>query len=178
VRKVVLYELMSLDGVAENPDEFVLDWDEEMDANLADVIATQDAVVLGRRSYAEWANYWPTSDVEPFASFINPVPKYVATSTPLDRDWSNASVIDGDPVEFVRRLSQQGGRDIGVHASISLARGLLSAGVIDEVRLVIAPVIVGRGRRLFDDLATLRLELVSSLTTPTGHLLLSYRVLR
>jgi dihydrofolate reductase len=80
VRKIVVYELLSLDGVAEDPDTFFTDWDEAMDANLAAVIATQDAVILGRRSYDEWARFWPSSQIQPFATFINGVTKYVATS--------------------------------------------------------------------------------------------------
>ena len=91
MRKVVVYELLSLDGVAEKPDGFFADWDDAMDANLGAVIATQDAVILGRRSYEEWAGFWPGSDIEPFATFINGVAKYVATSTPLDRKWANAT---------------------------------------------------------------------------------------
>jgi dihydrofolate reductase len=95
VRKIVVYELLSLDGVAEDPDGFIVDWDDAMNANLAAVIATQDAVILGRRSYTEWAQFWPGSQIEPFATFINGVTKYVATSTPLDRDWAKATAVDG-----------------------------------------------------------------------------------
>src|SRR5665213_2996241 len=98
MRKVVVYELISLDGVAEDPDAFITDWDEAMDANLAAVIAPQDAVILGRRSYDEWAAFWPSSEIEPFATFINSVAKYVATSAPLDREWANASGVNGDLV--------------------------------------------------------------------------------
>jgi dihydrofolate reductase len=83
VRKIVVYELLSVDGVAEDPDSF-FGWDDAMDANLDAVIATQDAVILGRRTYTEWAQFWPSSQIEPFATFINGVTKYVATSTPLD----------------------------------------------------------------------------------------------
>jgi len=93
MRKVVLYELLSLDGVAEDPDKFVIDWDEALDANLAAVIATQDAVILGRRSYDEWSEFWPGSEIEPFATFINDVAKYVASSAPLGRQWHNATAI-------------------------------------------------------------------------------------
>ena len=178
VRKIVVYELLSLDGVAEHPDDFFTDWDDAMDANLAAVIATQDAVILGRRSYADWADYWPSSPVEPFATFINGVEKHVATSTPLDRDWANASVIDGDLVQFVRYLKQQQGGDIGVHASISVAQALLAADVVDELRLVIAPKIAGRGRRLLDGLSSIQLEAIRSQTSPTGSLLVDYRVVR
>jgi len=178
VRKIVVYELLSLDGVAESPDDFFSDWDDAMDANLAAVIATQDAVILGRRSYADWAPYWPSSDIEPFASFINGVPKYVATSTSLDPDWANATVIDGGLVEFVRDLQQQPGGDIGVHASISVAQALLAADVVDELRLVIAPKIAGRGRRLLDGLPSIQLESIKSEVSPTGSLLADYRVVR
>ena len=176
MRKVVVYELLSLDGVAEAPDRFITDWDEAMDANLADVIATQDAVVLGRRSYDEWAGYWPSSDIEPFASFINPVTKHVATSSPLDPAWTNATAVDGDLTDFVRRLKDGPGGDIGVHASISTARALLAAGVVDELRLVVAPRIAGSGQRLLDGLPATRLELVESTVSPTGSFLVTYRV--
>jgi dihydrofolate reductase len=176
VRKIVVYELLSLDGVAEDPDRFFADWDDAMEANLAAVIATQDAVILGRRSYTEWAQFWPNSQIQPFATFINGVAKHVATSTPLDRGWANATVIDGGLVEFVRDLKQQRGGDIGIHASISVANALLAAGVVDELRLVIAPTIAGRGRRLFDGVPSIKLESIRSRVSPTGSLLVDYRV--
>jgi dihydrofolate reductase len=177
MRKIVVYELLSLDGVAEAPDTF-LGWDDAMDARLAAVIATQDAVILGRRSYDEWAQFWPSSEIEPFATFINGVTKHVATSTPLDREWANATEIDGGLVEFVRDLQQQPGGDVGVHASISVAQALLAADVVDELRLVIGPMIAGRGRRLLDGSPSIRLELIRSEISPTGYLLVDYRVIR
>jgi len=178
VRKIVVYELLSLDGVAEEPDGFIADWDETMDANLAAVIASEDAVILGRRSYSEWAQFWPRSQIQPFATFINGVTKHVATSTPLDRDWANATAIDGGLVEFVRDLKPQRGGDIGVHASIWVAQALLAAVVVDELRLVIAPSIAGRGRRLLDGLPPIQLESIRSEISPTGYLLVDYRVRR
>jgi dihydrofolate reductase len=177
VRKVVVYELMSLDGVAEDPDGFITEWDGAMDANLAAVIGTQDAVILGRRSYDEWAGFWPGSEIQPFATFINAVTKYVATSSPLDREWANARAVNGGLVEFLRDLKNQPGADIGVHASISVARTLLTAGVVDELTLVIAPRIAGAGRRLLDGLPSIRLNLIRSVTSETGHLLVNYRVI-
>jgi dihydrofolate reductase len=176
VRKVVVYELVSLDGVAEAPDRF-FGWDDELDGHLAEVIGTQDTVVLGRRSFDEWAGYWPTSDLEPFATFINGVEKHVATSTPLAAEWAGATVVDGDLAAFVGDLKNRPGGDIGVHASISVARSLLGAGVVDELRLVVAPAVAGSGRRLLDDLPPLRLELLAGSTSPTGHLVLDYAVL-
>ena len=131
VRKVVAYELLSLDGVAEQPDEFVTDFDEVMRENLGRVIATQDAVLLGRRTYDEWAAFWPTSRIEPFASFINGVEKVVVTSTTPEDTWANTRVVDGGLVDFVTKLRQQSGKDIGVfgpvpqqdHAEARLAAG-------------------------------------------------------
>jgi dihydrofolate reductase len=175
-RKVVAGYFLSLDGVAEAPDRFITTWDDETDASGANLIATQDAVILGRRSYDEWAAFWPESEIEPFATFINGVAKYVATSSPLEREWSNTTVIDGDLVEFVRDLKNRPGRDIGVHASISVAQTLLAAHVVDELRLVIAPAIAGSGRRLLDGLPSTRLESIRGVTSPTGHLLVDYRI--
>jgi dihydrofolate reductase len=177
-RRVVVFEFVSLDGVAESPDTFIMDWDDVMDEKGAALIATQDAVILGRRSYDEWVAFWPDSEIEPFATFINGVTKYVATSAPLQREWANTTVIDGDLVEFVRGLKDRPGGDIGVHASISVAQTLIAAGVVDELRLAIAPVIAGSGRRLLDRMPLTRLELLRSVTSPTGHLLVDYRIVR
>jgi dihydrofolate reductase len=149
-----------------------------MDANLAAVIGTQDTVVLGRRSYDEWAAFWPSSDLQPFAAFINEVEKHVATSSPLDGDWANAAVIEGGLIEFVRELKQQPGGDVGVHASISVAQALLAAGVVDELRLVVFPAIAGNGRRLLDGLPPMQLDTIASEVSPSGSLLVGYRVRR
>jgi dihydrofolate reductase len=177
-RKVVAGYFLSLDGVAEAPDRFVTAWDDETDASGAELIATQDAVILGRRSYDEWAEFWPGSDIEPFASFINAVPKYVATSGRLEREWSNSQVIDGGLVDFVRNLKGQPGGDIGVHASISVTQTLLAADLVDELRLVIAPAIAGSGHRLLDGLPPIQLETIRGISSPSGHLLVTYRVVR
>jgi dihydrofolate reductase len=177
MRKIVVYELLSRDGVAQDPDKFFTAWDDTMDANLAAVIATQDAVILGRRSYDEWAEFWPGSKIQPFASFINGVAKYIATTTPLDRGWANASAIDGGLVEFVQDLKDRPGGDIGVHASISVAQTLLAAGVVDELRLVIAPAIVGGGKRMLEGLPSIQLESIRTKHSPPGHLLVEYGVI-
>jgi dihydrofolate reductase len=125
MRKVVAYELLSLDGVAEQPDEFVTEFDEVMRENLGRVIATQDAVVLGRRTYDEWAGYWPTASYEPFASFINDVEKFVVTATTPGLAWANTTVVDGGLPEFITELKQRSGGDIGVHGSIAPTQSLL-----------------------------------------------------
>jgi dihydrofolate reductase len=176
MRKVVVYELLSLDGVAEQPDDFVTDFDDVMRENLGRVIATQEAVLLGRRTYDEWAAFWPASNSEPFASFINGVDKFVATSTTPVQPWANTRVIEGDLPEFVSELKRQSGGDIGVHGSIALAQSLLEAGMVDELRLVIAPAVRMHGRKLFDKALTRRLTLDRHVASPTGYLLLDYRV--
>jgi dihydrofolate reductase len=177
MRKVVAFSFLSLDGVAEDPDRFFTAWDDVVDESGEKLISTQDAVILGRRSYDEWSNFWPTSDIEPFATFINGVAKYVATSTPLGREWANTTVIDGDLAEFVRDLKQQPGGDIGVHASISVMQSLLAAHVVDVLSVAVAPFIVGSGRRLLDGLPSTPLEPIRSLTSPSGYVVVDYKVL-
>ena len=176
MRKVIVYTLLSLDGVAEAPEVFFTEFDDAMEQNLAAVIASQDAVLLGRRMYDEWSLYWPKSDIEPFASFINRVRKYVVTSTPLDQEWTNATVLEGGLSDGVTKLKEQPGGDIGVHGSITLAQGLLAAGLVDELRLVVAPAVQIDGRRLFEQGAPGRLVLRDSAASPAGYLLLHYEV--
>ena len=176
MRRVVVFELASLDGIAEAPETF-FDWDDALDEQLGEVIATQDAVILGRRTYDEWASFWRTSEVQPFATFINGVTKHVATSTPLEPEWANSSAIAGALPEFVRGLRQRAGGDIGVHGSISVAQTLLNAGLVDELRLVIGPMIAGRGRRLLDGAPPLKLESIRSRVSPKGYVEADYRVI-
>jgi dihydrofolate reductase len=176
VRKLVAYELLSLDGVAEHPDEFITDFDDVMSENLGRVIATQDTVLLGRRTYDEWADFWPTSDIEPFASFINGVDKYVATSKSLEVTWANTTVIDGGLVESVMELKRRSGGDIGVHGSVELTQELLEGGVIDELRLVVAPALQMDGRKLFEKGMPRRLTLTRNVASPSGYLLLDFHV--
>ena len=176
VRKVVAYEFLSLDGVAEQPDEFVTDFDAVMRENLGRVIATQDAVLLGRRTYDDWAAFWPASEIEPFATFINGVEKFVVTSTMPEDTWANTRIVDGGHIEFVTKLKEQSGGDIGVHGSIELSQSLLEHGLVDELRLVVAPALQINGRKLFDKGLPARLRLTRSIASPSGHLLLDFHV--
>jgi len=176
MRKVLAYELLSPDGVAEQPDGFVTDFDEVMRENLGRVIATQDTVLLGRRTYDEWSGFWPASDIEPFASFINGVQKFVVTSTTPGEIWANSTVAPGGLSEFVTELKQRSGGDIGVHGSIALTQSLLEAGQVDELRLVVAPALHMRGRKLFDKGLSRRLTLTRHVASPSGYLLLDFQV--
>ena len=176
MRKTVLYTLMSLDGDADQPDQYFPEFDSVMHDNLARVIGTQDAVLLGRRMFDEWSQYWPTSHIQPFADFINGVEKYVVTSTPLSNDWHNAEAVTGPIEDVVRDLKARPGGDIGIHGSIQLAQSLLAAGLVDELQLVVAPAVGFMGRRLFASSHDVRrLELLSATPTPSGSVLLAYR---
>ena len=176
MRKVVAYELLSLDGVSEEPSQFIAEFDAMMRGNLGRVIASQDVVILGRRTYDEWARYWPSSDNEPFASFINGVEKYVVTSTDPEVPWANTTTINGGLLDVLAELKRRSGGDIGIHGSIALTQSLLATGLVDELQLVVAPALQGPGRRLFDEGTPKQLALMGSAISPSGSLLLHYQV--
>jgi dihydrofolate reductase len=146
-----------------------------MRENLGRVITAQDAVLLGRGTCDEWAGFWPTSDNEPFASFINSVEKFVVTATPPEQRWEKTTVVEESLADFVTQLKPQPGGDIGIHGSTSLTQSLLQASLVDELRLVIAPVVHIHGRMPFDRASTTRLSLTRSIASPTGYLLLDYQ---
>ena len=186
MRKIVLYTLMSLEGDVDDPAGYFASnpapnqppvFDQAMIDNEVAIIATQDAVLLGRHMYDEWSRYWPTVTDDPFADFINGVRKYVVTSSPLSREWHNAEAINGPIEDVVRDLAARPGGDIGVHGSITLAQSLLQARLVDELRLVVGPAFGFTGRRLFADVGHVhRLELLSAAPTPSGSVLLAYRL--
>ena len=185
MRKLVLYMLMALDGAVDDPNTyFVPDqrrdrapvFDPQMIAFEQATIEAQDTVLLGRHMYDEWSRYWPTSDEQPFADFINGVRKVVVTSTPLATTWNNAEAAHGPIEAVVRDLKAETGGDIGVHGSITLGQSLLAAGLVDELRLIVGPAVGCAGRRLFGETdPARRLELLSATPTPSGSLLLAYR---
>lgn len=186
MRKIVLYTLMSLDGAVDEPGRYFThglehdqtpEFDAVMDENEARITASQDAVLLGRGMYDEWSRFWPTVENQPFAEFINEVKKYVVTSTPLTGEWHNAEAVSGPIEELVSDLKARPGGDIGVHGSIQLAQSLLAAGLVDELEVVVGPSFGFPGRRLFPEVdAARQLELLSATPTPSGSLLLRYRV--
>jgi len=181
MRKVTAGLFMSLDGVVEAPNEWQFAFDDEMGAAMSRMLEQQDAVLLGRVTYAEWAGYWPTSTDEPFASWINRTPKYVASTT-LDSvdDWSNSTLVTGSIGDFVADLRRQQGGTIGTAGSPTLVRSLLDLGLVDELTLLIHPVVAGgRRKKLFtDDTALTRLELIEAQPTSSGVIIASYRPVR
>jgi dihydrofolate reductase len=183
MRKVVSGLFISLDGVVESPDKWQFDhFDEDMMAGMGSQIAAEDTVLLGRVTYQEWMPYWPTSTDEPYASHINNTPKYVVSTT-LDKvewgKWNNATLIRGNLAKEISKLRQQPGKNIGVPGSPTLVHSLIQDGLLDELTLMIHPVVVGRGKRLFKDGDALkRWKLIYSKTTRTGVMILTYQPLK
>jgi len=175
MRRVVLFHMLSLDGVAEEPSDWQFDGEELFDI-VGQVIETQDTILLGRGTFDYWSGFWPNDGPEPFHSFINNTPKHVFTSTPLDADWANTVVVNGPAADHVRELKEQTGGEIGIHGSIELARSLIDAGLVDDYRLIVAPTLARHGKRLFEGEAELRrLDLAGLDRTDSGTLLLHYR---
>ena len=170
MRKVVAGLFISLDGVVESPDKWSFDhFDEGMMIEMQSQLDAQDTILLGRVTYQEWASYWPTSTDEPFASYINNIPKYVVSSTLEKATWNNSTLISENLEEEIGKLKQQSGKHIGISGSPSLVRSLLQNGLLDQLSLSIHPVIAGTGQRLFQDFDSIkRLRLVDSKTTETG----------
>jgi dihydrofolate reductase len=178
MRKVYAGLFSSIDGVVEAPNEWQPTFDDEMGAAMGRMLDGQDAVLLGRVTFTEWATYWPTSTDEPFASWINAAQKYVASSTLNSVDeWSNSTLIKGSVADFVADLRSQEGGTIGVAGSPSLVRSLIEADLLDELTLMVSPVVAGGGRkRLFsDDAATRSFELVEAQGTSSGAVIATYR---
>jgi dihydrofolate reductase len=178
MRNVVLLQWLSLDGVAEEPSDWFFDDGPELFDLIGRVLATQNDVLLGRGTYDYWVDYWPTSDVEPFASFINTTRKHVASSTDLTGHWENTVRMTSPVADYVRHLKQQPDGDIGIHGSTELARSLIAARLVDELRLVMPPIVAGHGKRLFSadaDMDLQRFDLVEVEKTPKGTLFLHYR---
>jgi dihydrofolate reductase len=154
-RKVVSFLFCSLDGVVEEPSDWADRVDGEFVDHIADVISTQDAVLLGRRTYEYWAPHWPTAKDEPFASFINGTQKYVVSSTlrEVDVTWAKTELVSGDLAAKVTGLKEETGGDIGVHASPTLVRSLIELDLLDELTLMQFPVVAGTGQRLLEGIA-------------------------
>jgi dihydrofolate reductase len=182
--KLVVYTLVSLDGATEDPHRYFPETpdyvgppvvDEELDRHEAAMLARQEAVLLGRTTYNEWSRYWPTSQAQPFADFVNNAPKYVVTSTPLDGDWAHAEAVEGPLPDLVSRLKSRHAGDIGVHASITLAKALLGQGLVDELCLAVGRVLDPVGPRLFDEVPDrVEMTLLEGVATSTGSLWLRY----
>jgi dihydrofolate reductase len=189
--RVVVINHLTLDGVMQAPGRPDEDqrggfahggWaqpnnDEVMAKVLGEGMAQGGPLLLGRRTYEDFHAFWPKQTDNPFTAVLNSVRKYVASTTlsePLA--WENSTLLEGDAAEAVARLREQPGKDIGVLGSGELVRSLAANDLVDEYLLMIHPLVLGSGRRLFpDDGPTAALRLVDSVTTTTGVLIARYQ---
>jgi dihydrofolate reductase len=178
VRKIKSNFFISLDGVVEAPDQWHFPYfDDQMGAVVGAGFATTDAMLMGRVLYDEWAAYWPEHADEPFGDVMNSMKKYVLSNRLQTADWQNSEIIAGD--EAAQRLADlkaQEGGDISMSGSATTVRWLLREGLLDELNLLVHPILVGDGlARLFPpDDPSLPLELLRSETFESGVLNLSY----
>ena len=158
--RIVVTEFMSLDGVAESPggdNDFVrgawtfeFDRGPEGDQFKTDETVNTAAMLLGRRTYDGFAAAWPQREGD-FADRFNALPKYVVSSTLTNPSWTNTTVLSGDPIDAVRKLKAEISGDIVVHGSVSLVQTLLANDLVDELRIMLFPVVLGTGIKLFGD---------------------------
>jgi len=180
MRKVVAGLFISLDGVTESPENWQFEFDDDMGASMTEHISAEDTILLGRVTYEEWVPYWPAATDEPFASHINNTPKYVVSTT-LDKvEWGKLdkpTLIKGNLEEEITKLKQQSGKNIGVNGSPTLVQSLIQADLLDELTLLVHPVIAGKGKRLFKDGSDLtKLKLLNTKATSSGVVILTYQV--
>lgn len=187
MRNVILQEFVSVDGMAAAQKDSVdfipaaMSGDQSFGRRQSSFLDAIDTIVLGRKTYEMFAAYWPnvtTGDEEPFADKLNAIPKVVFSGS-LDRapwgKWDEATVVRTDVAKEIVRLKQQPGKDMVIWGSISLAQALMREGLIDEYQLVVCPVVLGDGRRLFDEHATPgEMHLLSTRSFDRGAVLLSY----
>jgi dihydrofolate reductase len=180
MRKVVASEFISLDGVVGSPEQWQLPYfDEDMGREIQAAMEEADAMLLGRVTYEEWAAFFPSQSPEdvPSADYMNETPKFVVSRTlegPLE--WNNSTLLEGSLAEGLGELKSRPGKDISIAGSPTLVRSLLAEDLLDELNLMVHPVVVGRGKRLFEEGSEQKeLELVNSKTFGTGVVYLTYR---
>ncbi|NES14202.1 MULTISPECIES: dihydrofolate reductase family protein [Micromonospora] len=177
--RIVSNFFISLDGVVERPDQWHFPYfDDEMGAAVGRGVERATAFLMGRKQYQDWAGYWPNKadgDDGGFAGFINSVPKYVLSNTLTEATWRNSTVLSGDSVAArLREIKERSEGEIAMSGSATTVRWLLANGLLDELRLLVHPIAVGSGQRLFEEAPTYPLRLLSSETFKSGVLNLAY----
>ena len=174
--KIISNFFISLDGVVEAPDQWHFEYfDDEMGAILGEGFSTTAAMLMGRQLYGEWSEYWPENADDEFGAIINSLPKYVVSDSLSEAAWQNTTVVPGDgAADELRQLKERTEGDITMSGSATTVRWLLREGLLDELRLLVHPVAVGKGQRLFEDTDLTRLKLLEERTLGSGVLYLSY----
>ena len=185
MRKLVVTENTTLDGVIEATEGwFSPDGDEDtsdIEATMREHMVAQDALLLGRNTFESFRGYWPKQkgDTTGVTAHLNQVSKYVMSSTLENPEWKNTTVLRGDLTEEVQTLKEQSGEEIGVTGSIMLVHDLIVAGLVDEYRLFVYPVVLGQGHRLFEAATDVpELELLEAKPFRSGVVLLCYQAVR
>jgi dihydrofolate reductase len=174
MRKLVVTEFLSLDGVMEEPRWTFKYWNDEIAKFKGEESSSSDALLLGRMTYQGFAAAWPQSKDEG-ADYFNSVRKYVVSETleePLE--WNNSTLVKDDVVEQITNLKQQDGKDIAVHGSATLVQTLMQHDLVDRYRLLIYPLVVGKGKRLFGEGIPATLKLLESQSFNSGVVALVY----
>lgn len=183
--KLVVTENITLDGVIEATEGWFTPADgdgvdtSDMLAVTREQMRNESAILLGRVTFEEFRGYWArqTDDSTGITDFLNRVPKYVVSRSLSDPAWENSTVLSADPIAEVRKLKEMPGNDLGVTGSITLVRALIDAGLVDEYRLFVYPVVIGRGRRMFvDGIDRRNLRLVEAAQFNSGVVLMTYRL--
>lgn len=178
MRRIIVSEFVSLDGIIEQPDWTFPYWNDEVMQFKIDEDNVTDTLLLGRVTYQEFSAVWPDSEDEG-AERINGIPKYVVSTT-LDDNlmWNNARLISGDIIDGIKQLKAEDGKDILVYGSATLVETLMQHDLVDEYRLLIYPVILGEGKRLFKDNTTATLKLIETRSLSSGVVGLVYEPVR
>jgi len=174
--RIVSNFFMSLDGVVEAPDQWHMPYfNDEMGAAIGRGMETNAAFLMGRVLYEEWAAFWPQqSDDDPLAAFFNNQPKYVVSNSLETATWNNTTIVAGDVPRQLRELKHRADGDLVISGSAVLVRSLLADGLLDELRVLVHPIVVGHGARLLEDTTARGLELVGHEVFSTGVLNLAY----
>jgi len=173
MRNVVVTEFMSLDGVMEEPAWTAPYWNDDIAKFKGEEQDTSDALLLGRVTYQGFAAAWPESTDEG-ADWMNNVPKYVVSTTLDTAEWNNSTLINDHIVDELTNLKQQDGQDLLVYGSATLVQTLMQHDLVDRYRLLVYPVVVGQGKRLFSEGTTATLKLVESQSFSSGVVALVY----
>ena len=177
MRKVFATTFVTLDGVMEAPNEWNPQfWSEEAEKYKREELFATDALLLGRKTYEGFAAAWPTmTDEDGFADRMNSLPKYVVSSTLEDLEWNNAKLLKKDLKKEVQSLKREPGQDIAIHGSGELVNSLMQHGLIDELHMMIFPIVLGQGKRLFENHETSTvLKLIETKSLPNGVIVLHY----
>ena len=174
--KIVSNFFISVDGVVEAPDQWHFPYfDDEMGAVMGQGMSASGAFLMGRRVYDAWSQYWPNADKDQdFAAFINGIDKYVVSDTLKTADWQNTTIVSGDVAGRLREIKERTDGDLTMSGSATLVRWLLANDLLDELHLLVHPIVVGKGQRLFEDTPTHPLKLVGQRALGSGVVYLTY----